>query len=128
MRELLKQSQNVLRERISYYYERGVPHQRDIPHCMCRKCIDDRIALVHTAIDAELAKPEKNTEQEGIFELEAQERSYSFPCSICKKVTQPPSICKKDCAHIYGATSMEIDDLKYEVQKLINNFKRADHD
>jgi len=61
MRELLKQSQNVLRERISYYYERGVPHQRDIPHCMCRKCIDDRIALVHTAIDVELAKPEDRT-------------------------------------------------------------------
>lgn len=61
MRDLLKQAKDALIERNSYYYERGVPHQHDLPHCMCRTCIDDRRKLLYAEIDAELAKPEEPT-------------------------------------------------------------------
>jgi hypothetical protein len=35
----------ALCDRASFYYERDVPHQRFIPKCMCRKCIDERVRL-----------------------------------------------------------------------------------
>lgn len=57
-RELLKEARYTLEERTGYYYERGVAHQSDLPHCMCRECIDKRIKALYARIDAALSEPD----------------------------------------------------------------------
>jgi len=34
----------ALKERVGFYYQRGVPHQSQHPHCQCRPCVDARVA------------------------------------------------------------------------------------
>lgn len=47
-----KKLREALKDRISFYYTRDVPHQRDVDRCMCRDCIDKRV-------DSALSEKEK---------------------------------------------------------------------
>lgn len=37
------ESMESLKELSGYYYKRGVPHQTQIDHCLCRECTDKRV-------------------------------------------------------------------------------------
>lgn len=52
------------------------------------------------------------------FEIEAHDHSISFPCSLCKKNTQPARTCESTC-RFYSFTMMEAFDLKKEVERRI---------
>jgi len=42
----------ALKERTGFYYERNVPHQFSLPHCLCRECTDKRCDSALANIEA----------------------------------------------------------------------------
>ena len=56
------------------------------------------------------------------FEIDAREREFTFPCSICKNNYSPIADCRK--CKVYGMDSMVAYDLEYEINKLVNGAAR----